>query len=220
VLPACAAHVFVGDLDAPVLSDADSHHLFRVLRVRPGEQVTVSDGAGRWRSTRATADGLEPDGDVTVVPRPTPPITIACALLKGDRTEWVVQKLTELGVDRVVPMRTEHTVVKWSDEKSARAHERLGEVMRAAAMQARLVWLPEVEPVTGFAEVAGADGAALAHPGGDAPSLARPTVLIGPEGGWSAAELAAAPATVDLGSTNLRADTAAIAAGVRLTALR
>ncbi len=60
----------------------------------------------------------------------------------------------------------------------------------------------------------------LAHPGGAAPSISRPILLIGPEGGWSPEERAAVPATVDLGPTNLRAETAAIAAAVRLTVLR
>jgi 16S rRNA (uracil1498-N3)-methyltransferase len=161
---------------------------------------------------------LEPDGDIVTVARATPPISVGFSILKGDRTEWVVQKLTELGVDRILPMVTEHTVVKWSRERSERAHSRLAEVARGAAKQARLAWLPEVGPIARFVDLAGA--AALAHPGGEAPSLDRASVLIGPEGGWSDAELAAAPATVDLGPTNLRAETAAVAAAVRLTALR
>lgn len=224
MIPAAAAHVFVDDLDALALSDADAHHVFRVLRVRPGEAVTASDGAGRWRLCRAVDGGVEPDGDIVEVARPVPAITLAFALTKGDKPEWTVQKLTELGVDRIAPMTTAHVVVKWSPDKSARAQERFAEVARAAAMQARLAWLPEIAAVTTFADVvadvvSGPD-VALAHPGGEAPSLARPTLLIGPEGGWSADELAAAPATVDLGDTNLRAETAAIAAAVRLASLR
>lgn len=220
MIPAAAAHVFVDDLDALALSDADVHHVFRVLRVRAGEAVTACDGAGRWRMSRAGDGGLEPDGDVVESARPTPAITIAFALTKGDKPEWTVQKLTELGVDRIVPMTTAHVVVKWSADKAARAHERFAEVARAAAMQARLAWLPEVAPVTSFADVVGGANVALAHPGGDAPTLERPTVLVGPEGGWSSDELAAAPATVDLGDTNLRAETAALAAAVQLTTLR
>jgi 16S rRNA (uracil1498-N3)-methyltransferase len=221
VLPASAAHVFVDDVVAPALSDVDAHHVFRVLRVRPGELVTVSDGRGEWRACRAGAESaLEPEGDIVRVARSEPAITIAFALTKGDRPEWVVQKLTELGVDRIVPMTTDHVVVKWSADKTARAHGRFTEVMRAAAMQARLAWLPEIAPVTSFRDAVADASVALAHPGGAAPSLQRPTVLVGPEGGWSAAELAAAPVTVDLGDTNLRADTAAMAAAVRLTALR
>jgi 16S rRNA (uracil1498-N3)-methyltransferase len=224
VLPVAVAHVFVDDLDELALSAEDERHVFRSLRARPGEAITASDGAGRWRQCRvATAGGLAVAGDIALEPRPMPAVTIGFAILKGERPEWVVQKLVELGVDEIVPMTTRHTVVKWTAERGERAVARLRDIARAAAMQSRLAWLPTVAAVTSVADlVARLDRAdlAFAHPGGEAPSLERPIVLIGPEGGWSDDELAAAPATVDLGPTNLRGDTAAIAAGVRLCALR
>jgi 16S rRNA (uracil1498-N3)-methyltransferase len=215
------AHAFVVDLDAPALDDVDRHHLERVLRLRAGEVVTVSDGRGRWRACRfATGGQLEVDGAVVVEPEPAPVLTIGFALVKGERPEWVVQKLTEVGVDRIVPFVAERSVVRWDDAKAARNHERLVQVAREAAMQSRRVWLPSVEPVTGFAELAAEPGVALAERGGDAPSLDRPAVLIGPEGGWSDAERSLARATVGLGTTVLRAETAAIAAAVLLAAAR
>jgi len=225
VLPAAAAHAFVADLDALALGADDEHHLFRVLRLRPGEAVTVGDGAGRWRSCRVAkgGGGLEAAGEITTEPRAEPSVAVAFGITKGERPEWVVQKLTELGVDEIVPMTTRHAVVKWDADKARRAHERLQDVARSAAMQARLAWLPVVRPMTAFADLLAGDlgaGAALAHPGGGPVSLDRPTVLIGPEGGWSADELAVAPALVDLGPTNLRAETAAVAVGVRLCVLR
>jgi 16S rRNA (uracil1498-N3)-methyltransferase len=223
VLPA-AAHAFVTDLSAPVLTDEDDHHLFRVLRLRPGELVTVADGAGRWRRcvVRDGRRGLEPETEIVCDQAPSPPVTIAFAVPKAERPEWIVQKLTEVGVDRIVPMTTAHTVVRWEGDRAARAVERLRDVARAAAMQARRSWLPEVADVTGFADALADVGAAgaLAQAGGDALGMARPAVLVGPEGGWSAEELAAAPATVGLGPTVLRAETAALAAAVRLCALR
>ena len=74
-----AAHVFVESLDSPVLSDDDSHHLFRVLRLRDGETVTVSDGRGSWRPCVARAGSVVVDGAVEAVPAP-PAVTIApCA---------------------------------------------------------------------------------------------------------------------------------------------
>ncbi len=156
MLPATAAHAFVADLDALELAADDEHHLFRALRLRPGEAVTVGDGAGRWRRCRvASTGGLEVDGDVDIAARPAPPITIAFALVKGERPEWVVQKLTELGVDEIVPMTTRHTVVKREGDRAERSVERLRGVARAAAMQARLAWLPTVSPVQTFADVAG-----------------------------------------------------------------
>lgn len=87
-------------------------------------------------------------------------------------------------------------------------------------MQSRRSWLPVVEPVRTFDEVANRPDAVLAERNGTAPTLARPTVLIGPEGGWSERERAANTHTIGLGPTVLRAETAAIAAGVVLCALR
>ena len=84
-----------------MLDSGDDHHLRRVLRVRAGEFVSASDGAGAWRWCEMSADGeLRPIDDVNNVTRPWPPITVAFALVKGDRPEWIVQKLTELGIDR------------------------------------------------------------------------------------------------------------------------
>ena len=86
-------------------------------------------------------------------------------------------------------------------------------------MQSRRTRLPDVTGVLPFAEVAVA-GAALAEVGGEAPSLERPFVLVGPEGGWDRTELASALPLVGLGPNVLRAETAAVAAGVLLCALR
>ena len=169
---------------------------------------------------------------------PAPALTVAFALTKGEHPEWAVQKLTEAGVDRVIVMTTERCVVRWSPAGAGRQLERLREVARQAAMQSRRAWLPAIDGPVAFSDVvagAGAgDGAAagggaaggevaslaLAVPGGDALTLATPTVLIGPEGGWSDAELATAPHHVGLGPHILRAETAALAAGVLLAALR
>ena len=87
-------------------------------------------------------------------------------------------------------------------------------------MQSRRAFLPEVDDVRSFAEVAALPGAALADAGGDPPSLARPTVLVGPEGGWSDEERAAGLPAVALGPHVLRAETAAIVAGALVVALR
>ena len=223
LLPA-AAHVFVADLDAPELDEGDRHHLGRVLRLRPGEAVTVSDGAGRWRPCRLRAGlGLEPDGPVTEEPRAAPAVTVAFALTKGERPEWVVQKLTEVGVDRIVPVAAARSVVRWEGGKATAQVARLRQVARAAAMQARRAWLPEVGELAGFAEAVerlAPEGVALVHAGGSPPSLDRPAVLVGPEGGWAPAELERSLPMVSLGPTVLRAETAAVAAGLLLCAIR
>lgn len=211
--------VFVADVERPVLDDADRHHLARVLRLRPGDPLTVADGAGRWRPCRFAGEP-EPDGEVEVDERPAPPITVAFAPVKGDRPEWVVQKLTELGADRVVPFLAARSVVRWEGDRAARQVERLRRVAREAAMQCHRAWLPEVADLATFADVAALAGAAMADRGGGPPSLHRPVVLVGPEGGWSDDERAARLPAVGLGPHVLRAETAAVAAAGVLGALR
>ena len=217
--PAGKAHAFVDDLDVLALSDGDRHHLERVLRLRAGDELTVSDGAGRWRRCRFGAQ-LEAVGPIETDAAAEPEITIGFALVKGDRNEWIVQKLTELGVDRIVPFRADRSVVQWDDTKRARQHERLQTVAREAAMQSRRAFLPTVEPLGTFADLAARPGVALTERGGRPPSLARPVALVGPEGGWSDRELAAGMPQMGLGPTVLRAETAAISAAAALCGLR
>jgi 16S rRNA (uracil1498-N3)-methyltransferase len=214
-----APHVVVADVAAPVLEEADRHHLERVRRLRPGDDLSVTDGRGSWRWCRFGPD-LEPDGEVAVDPAPTPLVTVAFALVKGERPELVVQKLTELGTDRIIPFVAERSVVRWDPDKADRNAERLRRVAVEASMQSRRTWLPEVAVLTDFAEVSALPGSAAAEMGGGPPSLDRPTLLVGPEGGWSPAERAALGALVGLGPGILRAETAAITGAAVLCALR
>lgn len=217
-LRSSAAHVVVASLDDPVLDADDAHHLTRVLRLRDGEVVTATDGAGKWRACRFVHGGrLVPDGAVVACVRPVPALTVGFAPVKGERTEWTVQKLTELGVDHIVVLRAARSVVRWEDGRAASALARLRRVALEAVMQSRRVWAPSVGGIAVPGDVA---GAALAEPGGGPPSLATPSVLIGPEGGWAPEELAAAAATVSFGDQVLRSETAAVAAAAILGALR
>jgi 16S rRNA (uracil1498-N3)-methyltransferase len=211
--------VFVDDLAAPSLADDDRHHLTKVLRVRPGEAVMVADGAGRWR-TATLGSELEVTGPIVEAPRPAPALTIGFALVKGDKPELIVQKLTELGIDRIVPFRAERSVVRWDDVKAAKAIVRLRAVARAAAMQSHRPALPTIDDVADLAMLAALPGAALADRTGVAPSLDHPLLLVGPEGGWAPEERSLGRPTVRLGDHVLRAETAAVTAGVLLTALR
>jgi 16S rRNA (uracil1498-N3)-methyltransferase len=215
------AHVFVADLDAPIIQADDEHHLRRVLRLAPGSDVTAGDGAGRWRPCRL-GDGpvLEMAGEPVAERRPEPPVTVAFALVKGERPELVVQKLTELGVDRILPFVAGRSVVRWDSDRADRHIERWRTIARQAAMQCRRTTLPEVAPVATFESVAALPGAALADAFGTPPSLDLPVALIGPEGGWTPAEKAVGLPIVRLGAHVLRAETAAITAGAVLTALR
>ena len=222
VLRGAAAHALVDDAAAPELSADAAHHLFRVLRVRDGDVVTVTDGAGSWRSCRATGDALAPTGDVAYVERRAQPVEIAFSVPKQDRPEWIVQKLTELGVDRIVVLHAERSVVRWSGERAAKHLAKLRRIAAEAIQQSRGVWLPEIAGPVEARDVLPL--AMAAEPGADrrvaeiAPSAdGWRRVAIGPEGGWSPSELAAAAGTVSIGANVLRVETAALAVAVLLT---
>jgi 16S rRNA (uracil1498-N3)-methyltransferase len=213
--------VFVADLGAPELAAHDHHHLARVLRVRPGDPLTVADGAGRWCTGVLASGGeaVEATGPVRTVEPVPPELTIGFALVKGDKPELIVQKLTELGVDRIVPFRAARSVVRWDTAKAAKAVLRLRVVARSAAMQCHRPRLPVVADVADLADLVAGPGVALADRTGAPPSLDRPVLLVGPEGGWAPEEQALG-ARVALGTNVLRAETAAVTAGALLTALR
>lgn len=212
--------VYVEDLEQPVLRLDDHHHLARVRRVRNGDPVILGDGSGSWRTARMHDEEPEPTGVVRYCEHPTPAIGVAFALVKGSKPELAVQKLTELGVDWICPFEAARSVVRWDEGKADLAQARLNKVAREAAMQSRQPWLPMIEPVTSFAAVAGIEGACLAERGGEAPTLADPVILIGPEGGWERHELEVDLPRVSLSTGVLRAETAAIVAGALLVALR
>ena len=213
-----APHIFVDDLDGLALDPADDHHL-RVLRIQTGAAVVACDGQGAWRLCRRTATGIEPDGLTTSSVRPVPDIAIAFALTKGDKPELVVRKLTELGVDRIVPFFAERSVVRWDEARAQRHLDRLRRVAREAAMQSRRLTLPVLTDVASVASI-GAQGFVRADRGGEPLRLANPSVAVGPEGGWSDDERSSWPGSVELTPTVLRAETAAIAAAAILTAQR
>src|ERR1700722_10681174 len=109
-----AAHVIVADIESPQLAGEDRHHLEAVLRLRAGEVVSTTDGRGAWRLCRYELGGaLVLDTAAMRRPRPLPSITVGFAPIKGDRPEWAVQKLAELGVDRIVILRADRSVVRW-----------------------------------------------------------------------------------------------------------
>lgn len=213
-----AAHVLVADVAAPTLDEAAVHHLARVLRVRDGEAVTVTDGRGSWRPCCWRNGRLEPDGDVEFVVAPARAITVAAALPKKDRAEWLVQKCTEIGVDRIVLLASERSVVRWTGERAAHHRQRLDRVADEAAQQSRRVWWPQlVGPVPAASVLVDTPAA---EPGGRPLTAEDTAVAVGPEGGWSPAELAVAADTVALGPHVLRVETAAVVAAALLVAGR
>jgi 16S rRNA (uracil1498-N3)-methyltransferase len=211
-----AAHVFVDSFDDPQLADEDDHHLRRVLRIRASDFITVSDGLGRWCGARLSANGLIVDGPIEIE-HPPPAVAVICAIPKGDRPEWIVQKLTEIGASAIGFMDCSRGVVHWDAERGLRQVKRLRRIGREAAMQSRRVWLPEVRNVVPFAVAAESTRCALAEPGGDRSIDGIETMLIGPEGGFTDAELGLVARTVSLSDHVLRVETAALAAAVLMT---
>jgi 16S rRNA (uracil1498-N3)-methyltransferase len=214
--------------------DADeAHHLGRVLRLRPGGLVEATDGAGTLYTVRLVA--VDPTGAWgTIEGRATPGrespcvLTLAQGILKGDRMSWLVQKATELGVARLIPMETARVVARSGGGAAGRL-SRWGRIAREAVKQSGRVVVPTIDRPRAFAEVAGAaakhDAAWIFWEGGGqalrvaAAAAGRPAsalLLVGPEGGFTAEEVALAEGAgarvVSLGPRTLRAESAGLAA--------
>ena len=216
---AASTQIFVSsdilDIDGPIALDDDTeHHLARVLRLRDDERVSVSDGAGRWRLAAVAVAGsalrLEPVSAVAVTERPYPPLTIATAIPKGDRVDWLVQKAVEIGVDTVQFLHAERSAVRWKPDRAVKQIARLNRIALEAARQSRRVWLPEVRSPVPAVEVL--PTSVIAEPGGRSVATTDTTVSIGPEGGWSPSELEMAAEQVRLGPNVLRTETAVLVA--------
>lgn len=221
--------------DQVTLDPDDSHHLLRVLRAQSGEAFTAVAGGTAYRCRLAgSAGGRAVGAVVEAVPVQTePPVaaTVFQGLAKGDKLEWVIQKVTELGAAAVVPVECARSVVRLEAKKAAERVARWQRIAREAAQQSRRGQVPVIEPVQGWAQAARRaqefDLALVAWereagaPGlrdrlaGVAPG-ARLALYVGPEGGLTEAEAAAAAAAgahlVGLGPRILRTETAALAA--------
>ena len=97
-----AAHLVLDNITTISLSDTDAHHLFRVLRLRDGQSVTATDGAGRWRECRVVGrDAIEISGDVVVENPKSSSIGIAFVPVKAEKPEATVRQLVEVGIDTI-----------------------------------------------------------------------------------------------------------------------
>jgi 16S rRNA (uracil1498-N3)-methyltransferase len=203
-----------------------------VLRARPGDPLSLSDGAGtRWQARLAEAGSGEVVVDLVdrvLVPRPVPRLAVVHALPTRRKLDDVVQRLVEVGVDRILPVHSERSQVRLEAARAARASVRWNAVAEAAAKQSRRVWLPVVEPVGEWTTAfpVGVAGVVL----WEESDVALRTVLdglagepdlvlgVGPEGGLTAAEVRASGlAHATMGETVLRTETAAL---VAVSALR
>ena len=216
----------VGDSEAQVEGSA-AHHLARVVRLREGEEVELSDGRRLFRARVAKASprrvefAIEED---MAAPASGPDVTLQLAVLQFSRLEWALEKATELGVMRVVPVvaaRSETHLVKAAPKRL----ERWKRIAEQAAQQSRRMSAPVIEEAVSFEQaVADRQGTGLVlHPDGDllrdilASSVEGPIqLLVGPEGGWTDDEVSVALAAgyrqAGMGSLILRCETAAVAA--------
>ena len=215
---------------AAELRGDEARHLSRVLRAEPGQKYEISDGKTAWlaeitevRNDRVIFRALE----ALPVAEPAVRVTLCAALFKFDRFEWMVEKATELGVDRIQPVESARCD-KGLAEAAVKRRERWARIARESSQQSRRVTAPEIFPVLRFSAALTLEGGHryFFDEGGAPPFLRtladeaerRQTacVLIGPEGGWTAEERAAALAAnwraVSLGPLVLRAETATIAA--------
>jgi 16S rRNA (uracil1498-N3)-methyltransferase len=228
-----APEILTGD-PVPLPAEA-AHQLFRVLRLRPGARIVLFCGDGE----ECEAEVLTLDqrsATARLLERRRPEVELRCrlhvalAVLKGEKLDWAAQKLTELGASRISLLTTERTVVSAGEERWPRRLERLRKIAQEAAEQSGRVRLPDLrEPVTLPQLLAEhpeafilAPGAGIALSAAVSPCPDDVTVLVGPEGGFSAAEVARAldlgAGAVSLGRRILRAETAALAAATLVAA--
>lgn len=212
-----------------VLPEDEARHVRTVLRGATGDEMTVVDGRGGWY--RVQIDHVAPTQVVgtileqrTDVGEPTVDVTVGLGLLKKrSRFETFVEKAVELGVRRIVPLRTQHA------EPESIREERLRNVMVAAMKQCRRSRLPELTPPerpssvlaasekeVGLVCQGGADAVPIQSVLAETGPIDSALVLVGPEGGFAEAEVETAVAAgctpVSLGARRLRAETAGLAA--------
>lgn len=224
----------VGEL--AVVDGDEGFHAATVRRIRPGEQLAVSDGAGTLAECVVeAADKRSLSARVLqrrTVPRPTPPVTVVQAIPKSERAELAVELATEAGADEFIAWQAARCVARWDGERADKGLRRWRAVSRSAARQSRRPYIPDVsgplttaalaahlaERITAGAIVLVLHESAetpLAHPavGQELAQAQSIVVVVGPEGGIAEDELAALAATgavtVRLGPAVLRTSTAA-----------
>ncbi|WP_313674631.1 16S rRNA (uracil(1498)-N(3))-methyltransferase [Mycolicibacterium sp.] len=233
-----AATLFYADVvpavgDTAVVDGDEGFHAATVRRIRPGELLVISDGAG------ALADCVVEHADkrsLTVrvtarrtVPQPRPPVTVVQAIPKSERSELAVELATEAGADEIIAWQAERCVARWEGDRAAKGLRRWRAVARSAARQSRRPWIPDVDGPLSTRELCGylaerrTAVALVLHESAERRVSGIPVaeaegiiVVVGPEGGISDSELdaltAAGAVTTVLGPTVLRTSTAAAVA--------
>ncbi|KOG15367.1 16S rRNA (uracil(1498)-N(3))-methyltransferase [Streptomyces viridochromogenes] len=228
-------HFDAGDGGQYVLDGPEGRHAVSVKRLRPGEEVVLTDGAGRY----AVCDVIAAEGkdrlvvhmtSVSEEPEPTPRITVVQALPKGDRGELAVETMTEVGVDAVVPWQAARCITQWKGDRGLKALGKWRATAREAGKQSRRIRFPEVADAATTKRVAAllaeAEFAAVLHSDfehgseplatAELPSEGEIVLVVGPEGGVAKDELAlfegAGARAYVLGPTVMRTSTAGTAA--------
>ena len=210
-----------------VIDGEEFHHLARVLRCQPGDLVPITDGAGFAAELMVESIGKHSLEGAIKNPRTVPPpetqVTVALSLLKlPQRFDLFLEKATELGIARIVPMITKRTVSTPDSGKIERKLERWRGIVHSAARQSRRLHLPELTPPLAFREALALDGYDLrliAHESEERfpvfePAAKKILFLIGGEGGFTDVEVADAVnagfTPISFGASVLRAETAGI----------
>jgi 16S rRNA (uracil1498-N3)-methyltransferase len=215
-----------------VLEGPEGRHAVSVRRLRPGEDVVLTDGAGTgaYGTVRAVHGKDRLEVAVTSVhtePEPRPRITVVQALPKGDRGELAVETMTETGADVIVPWAAARCVTQWRGERGQKSLAKWRSTAREAGKQSRRLRFPEVAPLASTADIAAllrdADLGVVLHEEGELPLATAPlpsdggiVAVVGPEGGVSPQEsevfTGAGARLCRLGPSVLRTSTAGTAA--------
>ncbi|MGW3305937.1 16S rRNA (uracil(1498)-N(3))-methyltransferase [Streptomyces sp. NPDC001073] len=218
-----------------VLDGPEGRHAVSVKRLRPGEDIVLTDGRGRYLDgVVKTVEGKDRlvvlGSTVFEEPREQPRITVVQALPKGDRGELAVETMTETGVDAIVPWAASRCITQWKGERGLKALAKWRATAREAGKQSRRLRFPEVADAATSKQVAAllakADFAAVLHEDreygseplatAELPAEGEIVLVVGPEGGVSPEELAlfeeAGAKACRLGRSVLRTSTAGTAA--------
>ena len=204
-----------------VLTERNHHYLARVLRAKTSQVIEIFDGRGR--SYQAIIKNISKRETITEIFNVTEhkdkrlPITLGLALIKSDRFDWALQKVTELGVNAIQPLITQFTD---SPPNAGRLKKKWGhwqEILVNACEQSENNWLPELRGPSYLHELVLPQQVVMAHPAGESAYIdttKESLLLIGPEGGFSDEEVNSLVKNqvkpMSLGPTILRAETAAI----------
>lgn len=192
------------DGDDLLIGGAQEAHLTRVLRVRPGDRTTYTDGVGQLGDGRM-GEGCLVRGDERAVERPSTVHMAVAPLRSTDRTRFLVEKLQELGVARLTWLECEHRQGRVPKPTKVRAWAEAG------LEQSRGAWMLAVDGPMALGDL---EGIVVCDPSGE-PGIPPGAVLcVGPEGGWADGEIPDSAARVSLGPTVLRTETAGIVAAV------